>query len=471
MTTDAPTWTNAPLPVVEPESLAPLLLATSDLAFVVSPDGTIISVLTAERSVDDARFSSWIDRQMRHLLTIESIPKFERALKAIVESGTLDKLVELNHSDGEDWQYAVRYSFHRVGPKDLILMVGKDLRRVAEVQEQLVQAQMTLEREYEERREHDARYRVLMAITREAFLFVSSDGRIRDLNSLAASLLDGDVEQLIGAPIAKEFRHRRRGEFMDTLLSTAASDSDNELIVQSARTHRELFLTPTVSRAAGERLIICRLTTVEAAQPVDDQLRQDLGALFQKSTDAMVFCNNKGIITEANEAFLELADIPNLSDVKSRSLADFLLRGQVDLHVLIENTGRAGYMRMYSTHMTNDLGTQASVEISAVSLSDLKRSAFGFVIRDADRAMVVRKATHPVNQTEAPNHNVADLVGSASLKEIVAETSDVIEKMCIKTAVALTGNNRAAAAEMLGVSRQSLYVKLRKYDLLERTDH
>jgi DNA-binding protein Fis len=30
----------------------------------------------------------------------------------------------------------------------------------------------------------------------------------------------------------------------------------------------------------------------------------------------------------------------------------------------------------------------------------------------------------------------------------------------------MTSNNRVAAAEMLGLSRQSLYVKLRKYDLV-----
>jgi DNA-binding protein Fis len=40
--------------------------------------------------------------------------------------------------------------------------------------------------------------------------------------------------------------------------------------------------------------------------------------------------------------------------------------------------------------------------------------------------------------------------------------------MCIETAVELTRNNRVAAAEMLGLSRQSLYVKLRKYGLLAK---
>ena len=45
------------------------------------------------------------------------------------------------------------------------------------------------------------------------------------------------------------------------------------------------------------------------------------------------------------------------------------------------------------------------------------------------------------------------------------ETTDVIERLCIEAALELTRDNRASAAEMLGLSRQSLYVKLRRYGL------
>ena len=174
------------------------------------------------------------------------------------------------------------------------------------------------------------------------------------------------------------------------------------------------------------------------------------------------------MITEANESFLELADIPSMSDVLSRSFSDFLHRGQVDLAIILDNSARAGRMRSYSTRLANSLGARATVEITAVALNEQSKNAFAFLIRDADRALAVRKATQPANSLEAPNLNVAALVGSATLKEIVAETSDVIEKMCVEAAVELTRNNRVAAAEMLGVSRQSLYVKLRKYGILKR---
>ena len=51
------------------------------------------------------------------------------------------------------------------------------------------------------------------------------------------------------------------------------------------------------------------------------------------------------------------------------------------------------------------------------------------------------------------------------------ETTDVIERLCIEAALELTRDNRASAAEMLGLSRQSLYVKLRRYGLGDLDGH
>jgi DNA-binding NtrC family response regulator len=88
------------------------------------------------------------------------------------------------------------------------------------------------------------------------------------------------------------------------------------------------------------------------------------------------------------------------------------------------------------------------------------------VVRDASRADSLRRSGNGLADDGA--RSVMELVGSSTLKDIVAETTDVIEKMCIETALELTRNNRVAAADMLGLSRQSLYVKLRKYGLLNK---
>lgn len=49
------------------------------------------------------------------------------------------------------------------------------------------------------------------------------------------------------------------------------------------------------------------------------------------------------------------------------------------------------------------------------------------------------------------------------MKDLVREATEVIERLSIEAALELTNDNRASAAEMLGLSRQSLYVKLRRY--------
>ena len=59
----------------------------------------------------------------------------------------------------------------------------------------------------------------------------------------------------------------------------------------------------------------------------------------------------------------------------------------------------------------------------------------------------------------------SELIGRVPLKELIREAVDVIEKMCIEAALRQTDNNRASAADLLGLSRQSLYIKLRRHGL------
>jgi DNA-binding NtrC family response regulator len=76
-------------------------------------------------------------------------------------------------------------------------------------------------------------------------------------------------------------------------------------------------------------------------------------------------------------------------------------------------------------------------------------------------------APRPGRELPRSVEQLTELVGRVSLKDLVRETTDVIEKLCIEAALELTNNNRVSAAEMLGLSRQSLYVKLRRFGLVD----
>lgn len=452
--------------MIKPEFLNGVLAAESDIALVVDTTGQIESVLIDKSSPLHGRADGWQGRSIRELLASDSVPKIDALLTRLADGGAPPRAIELNHIDGESG-FPVRYSIHPMEPSDTLLFLGHDLQVVAETQRQLVQAQIALERGYEERREFDARYRMLLATTRDAVVFVAgSDGRIKDLNTPAADLLGAGRDELVGAAFAQEFKDRRRGEFVDNLLSLAMSDSLDELVVQARRTRNKLRIQPSMFRAAGERILICRLDADAEGQAVDDRLALNLSTLYRGSTDGFVFTDAKGAIEDANEAFMEFVDAAHLRELRGRSLADFLARGQIDLSVMLENAARTGHMRTYATRLTNEYGAKTSVEVSVTHLNNREKPSVAYILRDAGRAEALRGgAPTPAVGEEGTHSSVIELVGSASLKEIVAETSEVIEKLCIEAAVDLTRNNRAAAAEMLGLSRQSLYVKLRKYGL------
>jgi len=452
--------------VIKPEFLNGVLAAETDIALVVDTTGQIESVLIDPSSPLNGRAEGWEGRSIRDLLAVDSVPKIDTLLTRLADGDTAPRAIEVNHTEGGAG-FPVRYSIHPMGQGDRLLFLGRDLQVVAETQRQLVQAQIALERGYEERREFDARYRMLLATTRDAVVFVAgSDGRIKDLNAPAADLLGAGRDELVGAAFAQEFKDRRRGEFVDNLLSLAMSDSLDDLVVQARRTRNKLRIQPSMFRAAGERILICRLDADAEGQAVDDRLALNLSTLYRGSTDGFVFTDAKGAIEDANEAFMEFVDAAHLRELRGRSLSDFLARGQIDLSVMLENAARTGHMRTYATRLTNEYGAKTAVEVSVTHLNNREKPSVAYVIRDVSRAEALRGgAPTPVGGEEGAHSSVIELVGSASLKEIVAETSEVIEKLCIEAAVDLTRNNRAAAAEMLGLSRQSLYVKLRKYGL------
>ncbi len=455
------------IPLIAPELLSEIISTASDLAFLVSGQGRILSVLVNPHHRSFGRLESWVGQPIRSVLTSESVIKFDQRLAEMQSAEGPSRAVELNHMDETLWEFPVRYSLHHVDAAGTVLMLGRDLRPIAEMQQQLVNAQLALERDYEASRESDTRYRVLMDATRDAVVMVSmSSGRITDANMAAASLLGGTRSELIGSSIAQEFEGRRRGEFLESMANIAVADALMPIELQARRSQRRVIVVPTMFRAAGERLLLCRLDPADVADAQADELSENLSGFYARGVDGVVFTDRDGVIRAANEAFLNLADAANLASVRGRSLADFLARGTIDLKVMIDNARRSGHMRQFATKVTTAYDGQVSVEMSAVWLGERPAPVIGFLIRDVSRNEALRRPAAQVAEDGA--RNVAQLVGASSLRDIVAETTDVVERMCIETAVELTRNNRVAAAEMLGLSRQSLYVKLRKYGLINR---
>jgi len=147
------------------------------------------------------------------------------------------------------------------------------------------------------------------------------------------------------------------------------------------------------------------------------------------------------------------------------TLDRWLGRPGVDLNVLLASMREHGSVRMFSTGIQGSHGAQTDVEICAVAAPRGKDVSYGFSIRDVS----ARLSGAPRREQELPRSvkQMTELVGRVPLKDLVRETTDMIERLCIEAALELSNDNRATAADLLGLSRQSLYVKLRRYGLGE----
>lgn len=461
-------WNSGAIPLIAPEMLGDIIAEIADVGVVISDQGRVLSVMVNRQQPGLRRMERLEGRDMREALTRESVEKFDARLAEFVGSGGRVRPIELNHTDAvARLEYPIRYTFHRIGPDGAILMLGRDLSVVAEMQQQLVEAQIALERDYEVQREYDVRFRVLMETASEAFVFVvPQSGRISEANAAAARLMGRPREELTGTDFAAQFEGRRRDDLMESLKAQALSERSAPVTATLRRGNGNVVIVPTMFRASGERVLLCRIDPEEGLRTAADQLSHNLLGLYQQGPDAIVFTSADGHILSANEGFLNLIEAAHDVNVKGRSLADFFHRGSVDLKVLTDNAARSGAMRLYSTRVVGDYSAPRAAEVACAALRAGESRVFGFVLRDTGRSEGARGVTSPVSDDNV--RSVMELVGSATLKEIVAETTNVVERMCIETAVELTMNNRVAAAEMLGLSRQSLYVKLRKYGLLSR---
>jgi PAS domain-containing protein len=180
--------------------------------------------------------------------------------------------------------------------------------------------------------------------------------------------------------------------------------------------------------------------------------------LVRTSTRFIVFVSPEGRILWANEAFLEAIGASRAVDAAGSFLEDCLeLPGGAPLSGLFDRAAHSGRIAAERARLVARSGETRDVDLDLTCLPASGPRGYGVVLSPADGTAA------PRDMPEA--ERLANMVGVAPLKELVRDSSDVLEKMCIESALRLCGNTRTKAAEALGLSRQSLYAKLERYGL------
>jgi transcriptional regulator PpsR len=187
--------------------------------------------------------------------------------------------------------------------------------------------------------------------------------------------------------------------------------------------------------------------------------------IVASAPEGFVVTDLSGRIMFANRAFLDLVQLATEEQSRNESLERWLGRPGVDFNLLTAQLREHGSLRLFATQLRGEYGATSDVEICAVSVLDAEEPCFGFTIRDVGQRLTVERQV--TRETPRSVAQLTELVGRVPLKDLVRESTDMIERLCIEAALEITRDNRASAAEILGLSRQSLYAKLRRYGLGE----
>ncbi|MGB7418095.1 MAG: transcriptional regulator PpsR [Erythrobacter sp.] len=442
---------------LDAESAMKLAMVAGDITLVLDDSGTILD--TAYDPKDFPNFDDWEGVNWIDTVSEDSRGKVMEMLAA-ARRGEVQHWRQVNHPTREG-DVPIRYVVLRINGGEHRIAFGRDLREAGKMQQRLLQVQQSLERDYRRMRQLEARYRMLFDLSSESVLVLEASGlRIREANPAAHALLGVRSPSLLGKKMPTLLSKDSRDRFQTLVGAALASGKIAPSELTLSRGNRTVTASLTGFMQDREPYLLLRLLDQDndgeaGASPVVD--------LVEAMPDAFVVADAEMDVVTANAAFAELVGVASIEQLRGQNLAGWVGRPGIDLELIEGQIDQHGAARNVSTVLRlSDNGTGEPIELSAVR-SEGETPLYAFVIRPIGR----RLRDLPPGSQGLPRsvEQLTDLVGRMSLKDIVRETTDLIERLCIEAALNYTSDNRASAAEILGLSRQSLYSKLHRHGL------
>ncbi|MEM1142565.1 MAG: transcriptional regulator PpsR [Pseudomonadota bacterium] len=445
-----------------PNALTSLLERVADLILTLDRTGRILSIEVCSDELPETLAKAWKGRSIDDTL-VNSSATAVRDIERVLE-GADQKLDLVHRLESGGSELPVQYQLVALN-EHTVLAAGTDLRPVASLKQQLVNAQHALEQDYWRLRQLETRYRRIFDMVGDAVLVLDAISmRVLEANPRANELLSDGDKGVVGRSFPLGFS-RSSLQAAQTVVSESQSIGRSQvhnLLLDDGDTRVDVAVS--FMRQAGEERFLIRIGTRDSSSA----LRTDASSVFlqeviRNAPDAILMTDQDGRITAANYSFLELSQLVGEEQVLGHTADRWLGRSTVDLSVLLSNLREKSVVRLFSSTLIPRAGSPTQIEISACRLEEADGPAFALFIRDVERRIT---REHPVtSKLPSSIEQVTQRVGRVPLKELVRESTDIIEALCIETALEVTQDNRASAAELLGLSRQSLYAKLRRFNI------
>ena len=458
-----------------------LIAAAADVALILDDEGVIRDLAFGSDELLHEGYRDWLGKPWADTVTVESRPKVEALLKES-RANAVPRWRHINHPSVSGADLPLSYSAVALphqkargkrGARSVVF--GRDLRANAALQQRLISAQQTMERDYWRLRHMETRYRSLFQMASEAVLILDAvSGRLDEANPAALALFGAEATRsswLLSAVFEADPSAKATAS-VPAMLGRVSATGHAESVVARLPGRGNLRVSASLFRQEKTAHLLVRVEPLDrpgqgASGSTASQAPSAMLQLIERAPDAFVVTDLDGLILTANRAFVDLAELATETQLRGASLDRWLGRTGVDLTVLITNLRQRGTVRLFATVMRGEYGAATEVEVSGVAVTEGELPCLGLTIRDVSRRLAGDGRSGVGAGHEMPRSvgQMTELVGRVPLKDIVRDTTDLIEQLCIEAALELTHDNRASAAEMLGLSRQSLYVKLRRFNM------
>jgi len=439
--------------------MSAISLTQPDITLFLDMDGVIKDV-SLSKSISDEAMQPWCGRPWTETVADVGGSKVRRMVEDACANG-VSAFRQINQRLPSGLEIAMEFTTVRLGGGQGLVAIGRSLQAVADLQSKLIAAQQSMEQDYWKLREVETRYRMLFDASHEAVLLLRVDTlRIAEANPAAIRAFGLGRDQEFLPELAAE----ERAAFQGILTRVREQGRAPGALVHIGENRKAWTVRASLMGGESGQVFLLQIVPVGTQQPGTNRTDPiSLLDLVDRLPDGFVVVDDDGNVRRANRAFLDLVQVGAEGGVLGEPLGRWLSRPGADMAVLLANLQRHGVVRRFLTSLQGELGAEVIIEVSAATAADAQDRSIGLLVRDVSR----REAPAPEGADDLAGQlaKVMEQIGRTTLPKLVRETVGVVERHCIDVALDLTDGNRTAAAEMLGLSRQSLYEKLNRYNV------
>ena len=448
------------------EELSHIAQASADISFVLDDSGSIQDVYSQKESLAKQIPNNLIGKKWLEVVEPDSRKKVQYLLDD-ANKENISKFRQINLSCNEKVTgLPIMCASIKALSNQKIIVIGRDLAEVAQLQQDLVVAQKKISQNYLQINQLEERFRSIFEISTQSIIILQVDDGypIVEMNNNAIKQLLVAKNDCIGRSflslLPADELSKVTSFFQGILEIGESRDLDTSFV---GGKKFQISASSFVNSGKPHLLLNLKPLDVTEATPLLESDSLTVKAI-ENNAYGFVVCTPEGLILKANKAFIKLSNAKGEPELVGTPIENYLDSETTDFNLMMQSLkGKASAQSCVASISSNN-GSFKLVDISAVSVA-YPRACIGMIFRQMDSRE--NKGKRIDKKLVRSSEELSMLVGKVPLKDILTETTDLIEQLCIKAALDLSNDNRVSASEILGLSRQSLYNKLRKYGLVD----